>query len=318
MMIAVVIPAFKTRSRILDVIEEIGPSVKNIYVVDDGCPQDTGKFVLEETHDKRIQVIFHNKNLGVGAAMLSGYKRAISDGNTIIVKIDSDGQMNPQLIHLFTDPIANGEADYTKGNRFSSYQDISAMPKIRIFGNMMLSLITKFSCGYWNIFDPTNGFTAIHYKVASELVNLKISKGYFFESDILFWLYIHRAKVKDIPMKAVYHNEVSSLNIARVIPYFIIMNIRNFFKRLYITYLLRDFSIYSLALLTGSLSFSFGIIFGLYNWNISLMSGITASSGTVMLAALPIILGLQLIIYFISFDITNYPKDTFSKKSSQS
>jgi len=311
-MIATIIPAFKTRTKILDVIAEIGPEVKNIYIVDDGCPQKTGQFVLEKIIDKRIQVIFHGKNLGVGAAMLTGYKKAISDGNTILVKVDSDGQMNPKLIHQFTDPIVNGAADYTKGNRFSSYQDIRAMPKIRIFGNMILSLITKFSCGYWNIFDPTNGFTAIHSKVASELINSKISKGYFFESDMLFWLYIHRASVKDIPMKAVYPNEISSLNIMKVIPYFLIMNTKNFIKRLYITYFLRDFSIYSLALLTGTILFSFGMVYGLYHWNISHLSGITASSGTVMLAALPIILGLQLIIYFISFDITNYPRDRLS------
>lgn len=314
-MIAVTIPAFKTKINIESVLANIGPEVGRIYVIDDGCPDHTGNFVLDNITDKRIEVIFHTKNMGIGAAILTGYKKAIKDGCEIIVKIDSDGQMNPKLINAFIQPLIDGVADYTKGNRFSSYKDIRMMPLIRIFGNMALSLITKFSSGYWNIFDPTNGFTAIRAEVASELVNEKIAKGYFFESDLLFWLYITGARVQDIPMKAIYQDEKSSLSVFKMIPYFLFMNIKNFFKRIFITYFIRDLSIHGISLISGILLLLFGISFGAYSWKLSIMNNTIASSGTVMLAALPVILGLQLLIYFFAHDIQNYPKSIIRKIS---
>ena len=313
-MIAAVIPAYKTKAQIENVLRNIGEEIHKIYVVDDGCPEETGRFVNENFSDQRIELIFLEVNQGVGAAVMAGYKRAVKEGYEIIVKIDSDGQMNPHLIKDFIDPILNKEADYTKGNRFSSYRHLKDMPILRIFGNMALSIITKFSSGYWNIFDPTNGFTAIHRDIAKDILDERVAKGYFFESDMLYWLYIMRAKVVDIPMKAIYGNEKSSMNVIKEIIPFLYFNARNFFKRIGYTYFVRDFSIYSLALIAGFLLIIFGISHGAYHWNLSILTGSYASAGTVMISALPIILGLQLLIYFFTFDFNNPPKTIMHDK----
>lgn len=233
MKIAVVIPCYKVENHILDVIEKIGDTVSNIYVVDDACPNQSGKLVQKNCTDPRVCVLFNEKNLGVGGAVMNGYKRAVEDHCEIIVKLDGDGQMNPKLIPLFTTPIEKRVADYTKGNRFFYLDQIKKMPKLRVFGNAVLSIMTKFSSGYWNIFDPTNGFTAIHHDTLTKLPLEKISKGYFFESDMLFRLNMVRAVVVDIPMEAVYGSEVSNLTIGRIVGEFFVKNIKNFFKRIY-------------------------------------------------------------------------------------
>ena len=237
MKIAVVIPCYKVENHILDVINEIGNTDSNIYVVDDACPNGSGNLVNNQCHDPRVRVLFNEKNLGVGGAVINGYKSAIQDGCDIVVKLDGDGQMNPKLIPLFTSPIEKKAANYTKGNRFFYLDQIKKMPKLRVFGNAILSIMTKFSSGYWNILDPTNGFTAIHRDTLIKLPLEKISKGYFFESDMLFHLNIVSAVVVDIPMEAIYGSEVSNLTIGRIVGEFFMKNIKNFFKRIYFNYL---------------------------------------------------------------------------------
>ncbi|GHU35112.1 hypothetical protein AGMMS50256_29780 [Betaproteobacteria bacterium] len=199
----------------MEVIHAIPPFVSRIYVVDDACPDNSGDFVERNCKDERIFVIRHAENQGVGGAVMTGYKAALEDGMDIFVKIDGDGQMDPSLIPSFVAPIAAGEADYTKGNRFFDLEEIQAMPKVRLFGNAALSFMTKLSSGYWDLFDPTNGYTAIHRDVASHLPFDKISRRYFFESDILFRLNILRAVVADTPMSAKYGDEVSGLKISK-------------------------------------------------------------------------------------------------------
>ena len=200
--IAVVIPSYKVKAHILNVISSIGPEVDLIYVVDDKCPQESGNHVLMNNKDERVKVIFNDTNKGVGGAVMNGYQSAIADGAEIIIKIDGDGQMDPSLIVDFIRPIIDGEADYTKGNRFFNLESLASMPKIRLFGNAVLSLMTKLSSGYWNLFDPTNGYTAIHADIAKYLPFEKISNRYFFETDMLFRLNTLKAVVIDIPMEA--------------------------------------------------------------------------------------------------------------------
>lgn len=177
--IAVVIPCYKVRNKILDVIERCGPEVSKIYVVDDCCPEGTGYAVKSACFDPRIELIFHLKNMGVGGATMTGYSRAIADGAHIIVKVDGDGQMDPVFLPNLISPILSGEADYVKGNRFYNLEDIANMPRIRVLGNSVLSLFSKFSTGYWHLFDPTNGYTAIHASVAKLLPFPKISERFF-------------------------------------------------------------------------------------------------------------------------------------------
>lgn len=305
--IAVVIPTYKARNHILGVINDIGPEVTRIYVVDDCCPDNSGDFVAATCKDNRVSVIKHTENQGVGGAVMTGYRAAIEDRMSILVKIDSDGQMDPALIMDFVAPIANGEADYTKGNRFFDLEKVRAMPKVRLFGNAVLSLMCKLSSGYWNLFDPTNGYTAIHADVARHLPFNKISKRYFFETDILFRLNTLRAVVVDVPMDAKYGDEVSNLKISKIIGEFFAKHVRNFSKRIFYNYYLRDMSLASIELPVGLILLGFGSIYGGYHWLHSAQAGIPTPAGTVMLSALPILAGIQLLLGFVGYDVSSVP-----------
>ena len=311
--IAVIIPSYRVCAHIVDVINLIGPEVSQIYVVDDCCPDKSGDFVTQNCEDKRIIIIRHSNNQGVGGAVMTGYQAALNAGMDILVKIDGDGQMNPHLIMNFVNPILAGEADYTKGNRFFNVESVAEMPKARLFGNAALSFLTKISSGYWNVFDPTNGYTAIHRDVVQHLPFNKISRRYFFESDMLFRLNILRAVVADVPMAAKYGNEVSGLKISKIIGEFFIKHTCNFWKRIFYNYYLRDMSLASIELPVGLLMFIFGLIFGVYHWVLSGVTGQSSSSGTVMLSALPIIIGLQLILAFLGHDISSVPTKPFHR-----
>lgn len=307
--IAVVIPSYRVTNHILGVISKIDKTVWRIYVVDDCCPDNSGEFVKKHCKDKRVRVLKNTRNLGVGGAVMRGYEEAIKDGTDVIVKIDGDGQMNPELLHRFVRPIIEGRADYSKGNRFYDLKSIKTMPTIRIFGNAVLSFMSKLSTGYWNIFDPTNGYTAIHANVAKRLPFEKISKRYFFETDMLFRLNTLRAKVVDIPMDAVYGEEQSNLKIRKIIFEFLFKHFRNFVKRIFYNYFLRDVSIASFELAFGVILLVFGFSFGLYHWLHSINFGIATPTGTIMVSVLPIVVGIQLLLNFISFDIMSQPNE---------
>lgn len=306
-LIAVVIPSYKVKNHVLDVISAMGAEVDRIYVVDDACPEGSGDFVEKNCGDPRVTVIKHGVNQGVGAAVMTGYLAAVQDGMDIMVKVDGDGQMDPALISLFISPIIAGEADYTKGNRFFDLENVLAMPALRLFGNAVLSFMTKLSSGYWNLFDPTNGFTAIHAEVVRYLPLKKISKRYFFETDMLFRLNILRAVVVDIPMAAKYGNEVSNLKIKKIVTEFLIKHLVNFVKRIFYNYYLRDMSLASIELPVGVIMMIFGMVFGAYNWVQSISFGLPSTSGTVMLSAMPVIIGIQLILAFLGYDIATVP-----------
>ncbi|MDA8414806.1 MAG: glycosyltransferase family 2 protein [Desulfobacteraceae bacterium] len=314
MHIAVVIPAFRVSRHILGVISGIGPEISSVYVVDDACPEGSGKLVREQCSDPRVTVLFHEANSGVGGATISGYRRAIREGADIVVKLDGDGQMEPAYIPMLITPIVNGLADYTKGNRFYYLEGVQQMPLARLLGNAALSFIAKFSTGYWDIFDPTNGFTAVHAKVLERLPLDKIDRRYFFESDMLFRLNTIRAVVMDVPLSARYADEVSNLKIFRSIPEFTRKHVRNSLKRIFYNYYLRDFSVMSLELLLGCLALFMGVSFGSIAWMKSVRTGIVATSGTVMLAALPTLAGIQLILSFLAADSGNVPKVPLHKR----
>lgn len=306
--IAVVIPSYKVTRHICDVIERIGPECALIYVVDDKCPDGSGELVLNQCRDPRVRVVRHQENQGVGGAVMTGYLAAIGDGAEILVKIDGDGQMAPELIGRFVQPIQAGLADYTKGNRFYDLDKVRSMPGLRLFGNTALSFLAKFSTGYWDIFDPTNGYTAIHARVASHLPHSRISRRYFFESDVLFRLNTLRAVVVDIPMFASYGDEVSNLKISRIFGEFLWKHARNFGKRIFYNYFLRDLSAASLQLLIGAALLVFGLIYGISEWHSAANNGSTTAPGTVMLAAMPVLLGIQLLLAFLTYDIQTTPK----------
>ncbi len=306
--ISVVIPAFRVKAHLLAVIESIGPEVNNIIVIDDACPERSGEFVKANVTDSRVEVIFHERNLGVGGAVKTGYKRALKLNSDVIVKIDGDGQMDTSRISELVLPILEGRADYSKGNRFFDVEAVRAMPKIRIFGNLGLSFLTKLSSGYWRVFDPANGFTAITFEKLRSISLDKVDDGYFFESDMLFRLNILDAKVVDVQMPAKYDNEKSNLKIRRVLFEFPLKHSRNFVKRIVYTYYLRDFNLASIELPLGIFLGGFGTILGAFAWANGVMTSTPNQTGTLILIAMSNLAGLQLILAFLSYDTNNSNK----------
>ena len=313
MRIAVAIPCYKVTQHVLGVIAAIGPEVHAIYAVDDACPDHSGNFIQTHNQDPRVKVLFNPENRGVGGAIVTAYKAAIADGMDIVVKIDGDGQMNPALLPKFIRPLLRGEADYTKGNRFFRPESVQAMPPVRLFGNAVLSFMTKLSCGYWNLMDPTNGYTAARTCVLAELPLDKLEQRYFFETDMLFRLNTVRAVVKDVPMDAVYADEESHLKIGKVLPEFLRKHASRLWRRYVYSYLVRDFNVGSVYSLVGLALLAFGLLFGLYGWINGVQHAAPATSGTVMLAALPVIIGIQCWIAFLHHDVSNVPIDPLSR-----
>ena len=312
MKIAVAIPCYKVTQHVMGVIAAIGPDVCRIYAVDDACPDASGKFIEEHNTDPRVSVLYNPENRGVGGAIVTAYKAAIAEDMDIVVKIDGDGQMNPALLPHFVRPLLRKRADYTKGSRFYRPESVQGMPPMRLFGNAVLSFLTKVSCGYWNIMDPTNGYTAVRTKVLKELPLDKLESRYFFETDMLFRLYTIRAVVKDVPMDSVYADEESNLKIGKVLPEFLRKHLSRLGRRYAYNYLIRDFNVGTIYSLVGAALVLGGTLFGLLHWIMSNQKNLPASSGTVMLAALPIIIGIQCLIAFMHFDVDNVPNEPLS------
>jgi glycosyltransferase involved in cell wall biosynthesis len=240
---------------------------------------------------------------------MTGMIAAIERHATIIVKLDADGQMDPTLIPALMAPIENGSADFVKGNRFFFLSDAASMPAIRRFGNLSLSFLAKLSSGYWQIMDVTNGFFAIHGNVAALLRGVRIARGFFFETDLLFHLGLIRAKVVDFPMQAHYADEVSNLKISRIFGEFLLGHLRNAMRRILYKYFVRDFSIASIELVLGVLLVLFGLTFGGYHWILSGIRDEFTSPGTVMIAAISLLIGFQLILAFLNYDISSVPRE---------
>jgi glycosyltransferase involved in cell wall biosynthesis len=321
--IAVVIPCYRAASTIGAVVAGIGPEAARIFVVDDDCPEGTGARAFETISDPRLTVLSNPRNLGVGGAVKRGYRAALADGADIVVKIDADGQMDPRFIGRLVAPVAAGEADYAKGNRFarrflmpsaSGERRGGAMPMTRRVGNNLASFLHKGVTGQWGIVDPANGFTAIHRR-ALEAIDLDAAADcYFFETDMLFQLGLADAVVKDVPLPALYAGEVSSLRVRNVVRSFPLLALRRFAKRIAVRYFLNDFNVASLELVIGIPLLLLGAALGLYHWVEAVATGVPASAGTVMFAALPIILGFQLLLSAISYDVAARPAEPLSRR----
>jgi glycosyltransferase involved in cell wall biosynthesis len=306
--VAVIIPCYRSGASIGGVVAAIPEDVGAIICVNDASPDDLGE-VLEgiAASDRRVRVVTHAENGGVGAATITGYRAALETSARVLVKIDSDGQMNPIFIPNLVAPILAGEADYAKGNRFFDVDSVRAMPTIRLLGNAGLSFLTKLSSGYWNLFDPTNGYTALHADVARALPLDKIHPRYFFESDILFRLNTLRARIAELPMETVYGDETSHLSEMNAAVTFPLLHVRNTYKRIIYNYFLRGFSSASLSLATGLVFCLFGLLYGLVAWAESSATGVPATTGTVMLSVVPLLVGFQLLLSFLQYDVAMTP-----------
>ena len=274
---ALVIPCFMAKKMLKKVLKGIPKFVNFIILVDDNCPEKTVSYTLKTISDKRIYAIYNKQNIGVGGSVLIGYKKAIELGSDLVIKIDSDGQMDlsklPKIFKIFK---ADRDLAYVKGNRFYSIKSIIKMPFIRLFGNLILTLMNKFSSGYWKINDPTNGYTAINTNYLKRLKLNKIKKNFFFESDMLFHLNCLGAKVYDIDIEAKYNvNNSSTLVIYKVIPYFIKNHIINFAKRIFRNVILLILYLISITLFLSIFLNDLNFIFFLIIFLLTILYDIT-------------------------------------------
>ena len=307
--IAAIVPAYNEARHIQDVLAALPPYIGPILVIDDGSRDATAQRVLDAAErDPRIMLIRHQRNLGVGAAMVTGFREAMSRRADIVVKVDGDGQMSPQQLPELLCPLVRGEADYTKGNRFRDFRALEQMPILRRAGNMALSFLTKAAVGYWNCFDPCNGYVAIRGDVLTQLPLEAIKRSYFFETSMLLELYLQGAVVRDVPMPARYGNETTHLSVPRVMAEFPIRLVTCFGRRMALKNFIYDFSMESIYLLTGIPILMAGLGYGLWNWSYHARAGIPTPTGTVMIAAILLILASQLLLSAIGEDLRKTPR----------
>ncbi len=303
-----VVPCHRVAAHVLGVLAAVPPWVEGILCVDDACPEGSGRLIAAQCPDPRVKVITLAENRGVGGAVLAGYAAALAAGARVIVKVDGDGQMDLGQLARLVAPILLGRADYTKGNRFTRARHLSPMPGIRLLGNTLLSFGAKFASGYWDVFDPTNGFTAIEAMVAREVLQRPLAQRYFFETDLLCQLGSLHAVVRDVPMPARYAEERSGLRIRDTLWPFATGLLRHAGRRLLRQYLVVDLPPATLEFLLGLALLGWGIGYGLAQRSAD-PSGGAASAGIVMAAALPIIIGTQLLLHALQHDLRAMPTE---------
>jgi len=307
--LAVVIPAYKVAGEIRTVIGELPDYLRHIIVVDDASPDGTSDLVEAfANRDRRIVLVRHERNQGVGGAMITGFRKALELGAQVIVKIDGDHQMDPAFIPALITPLLQGKADYAKGNRFRDLEALQHMPLVRRIGNLGLSFLTKAATGYWNCFDPTNGYFAIRAEMLAELPFERLDHRFFFETSMLANLYLLGAYILDVPMPARYRGERSNMSIWRILGEFPTKLLSTFLRRILLRYYLYDFSMMSVYLLTGLPLILFGLIFGSLKWIQYAKLGVAAPTGTVILPTLALILGIQILLSAIEIDMNSAPK----------
>ena len=311
--IAAVIPAYRVEREIESVLAGLPPFLSHIIVVDDASPDRTADLAAAfAKNDSRIVLVRHAQNQGVGGAMISGFRKALELGSQIIVKFDGDGQMDVSRLPELLMPLIAGKADYAKGNRFRDFAALRQMPIIRRVGNMALGFLAKAATGYWNLFDPTNGFIAIRAEALKQLPLDQIDHSYYFETSMLANLYLLGAVVQDVPMPARYQGEASSLVIHRVLFEFPPKLFGTLFRRILLKNFIYDFSMGSIYILVGLPILLFGLIFGSIKWIHYASENIPAPTGTVMLATLSVLLGIQFLLSAIESDLHAVPKEPLS------
>ncbi len=303
----VVIPAYRVEPQIAGVLKRIPSCVDRVFVVDDASPDQSAQAVLSVL-DPRITLLRHEKNQGVGGAMVTGFTAALSEGADIIVKCDGDGQMDPQDIPELVQPLVEGRAEYSKGCRFHHLKELSAMPRVRLWGSIGLTFLTKFASGYWHVLDPQNGFVAVSASALQRIGHEKLARRYFFENDMLIRLNIIGARVCDVPFPSRYGDEESSLNPLRTLIDFPPRLFAGFVRRVLWRYVFFDVSPVAIFFFLGTLLLAFGTVFGLTEWISNSLRGVRTGAGTVMLAAVPVILGFQLFLQALVLDVQNSPR----------
>lgn len=299
--VAVVVPAYKEEALIGATIRSMPPLVDHVVVVDDCSPDATAERARAAADD-RTEVLSLPQNLGVGGAVLAGHRRALELGADVSVVMAGDGQMDPEHLPQLLDPIASGQVQFTKANRFYGRGSFAGMPRTRVIGNIALSFFTKAASGYWNLFDPQNGYTAIHREALERVPFDLIAPRYDFENDLLIQLNILRVPARDVPVPAKYGDEVSGMNLATVGPRIAGRLFRGFWTRIWWKYVLQSFSPVALLLFAGLALTSFGLLVGLWVlWHT--LGPPIASAGSVILCVGPLLSGIHMLLFAMLLDI---------------
>lgn len=306
-LVATVVPAHNESRHIGQVIRTMPDFVDQIILVDDASKDDTVE-VARACGDARLVLLRTERNHGVGGATLLGYSKAVELNSDIVVKMDGDGQMLPEYLSSLLDAIIDQGYDYAKGNRFLASNTLWQMPKRRLIGNIALTFLTKLASGYWHVFDPQNGYTAIKASVLRRLDLNDIHNRFFFENDLLVNLNFLNFRVKDVAIPAKYGEEESDLSIFKIGLTFPFLLFKRYIRRIYRKYVLRDFSPIALFLFCGVALFLWGAFFGIYIWIKSYFTQHPTTTGTIMLALLPLILGFQLLLQALVMDMQESPK----------
>lgn len=307
--ILAIVPAYGVADFVVQVVREALKFVDHVLVVDDGCPEESGKLASESFRKNgRVTVVFNEENLGVGGAMKTGFRWALERDFDVIVKIDGDGQMDPSFVPKLTEPIMSGKAEFSKGNRFGSPRSVRSMPFIRLIGNSGLSLLSKISTGYWSVSDPTNGFIAIRKETLEDIEFELLSDSYFFEMDLLFRLSISRARIHETYMASTYGTEKSNLGIFKVSLTFPFLLAQNAVKRVAYNYYIRDWTKGSIELPAGIALMVWGVLFGIGAFSEAQGKAESVTAGQAVAMAIGIILGFQLLLSFLSQDVQSEPR----------
>lgn len=303
--VAAVVPAYKEELMIGKVITTMPDYVDHIVIVDDCSPDDTSGAV-RAVADDRVTLIRHEVNQGVGGAIITAHRAAMELGADVNVVMAGDAQMDPDYLPSLLDRVTTQGFGFAKANRFYSPESFDGMPRYRVFGNISLSFLTKLASGYWNLFDPQNGYTAIRTEVLRRVPLDRVAKRYSFENDLLIHLNILQVSAVDVPIPAVYGEEVSSIRLSKVIPELVNRLTIGYWTRIWYRYVLWSFSPIALLLFLGGAMFLFGVAVTIW-LAFQIAASVVATAATVMLAALPLMIGTQLLVSSLQLDIQATP-----------
>lgn len=304
--IAISIPAYNEEKLIARTIQTLPEWVDLAVVVDDASTDRTSE-VVRELNDPRVILLRNEENHGIGYTVIRGYKRAMEEGADILCLMAGDAQCDPAYLHSLIDAVLNGECEYAKANRFFHREDLKAMPAFRRFGNVVMSIVTKFATGYYSMSDSQNSYSAARAETLKRVDLDDISPRYEFENSQWLHFSLANVKIKDIPVPAVYGEEESTIPMVSFVSRALRVMFRGFFRRIWEKYVLYSFHPIALFLFFGSIMLLWSLVFG--SWvAIDSLGDETASTGTVMLVVLPFLMGFQLVLSAIVLDIQAEPK----------
>jgi glycosyltransferase involved in cell wall biosynthesis len=300
--VAVVVPAYDEEALVGETLRGIPEFVDTVYVVDDASRDATGEHA-RALGDPRIEVVRHESNQGVGAAILTGYRRSLEDGVDVACVMAADNQMDPAELRKLVEPVARGEVDYAKANRLVSGEAWKIIPRTRYLGNAVLSLLTKIASGYWHVADSQAGYTAISREALQRLDLDRVYPRYGFPNDMLVHLNVQNARVRDVPSRPIYHeNGQSGIRLRSVIPRISWLLFKAFWWRLGQKYVIRDFHPLVFFYVFGLLMTTVGIVLGAIEV-ILRIAGNQIPAATIVLVAVLVIAGIQLTLFAMWFDM---------------